>query len=301
MVHVRFSRWILFIGFLWWCAEFGLCAAQVPALSDADLPALLARLKAKRVVNGKLAEQYTSDEFWHNLNFDKSGKTTVDESAKYENVFVEGLPYRKKIEANGKPLAGKAAAAEEGRYEKAVRERRGMTTEQKRMSLHKTWHSSLPDCCLATLFSNHIAGFEQIDGRDAVVVESVPRPDAKPKDDAERSALGWKQKSWIDLTETMFARMEVESLNDTNHMGKGTTTRIDFERVIDSAPDGDQAGQVVWLPRRIVSKGRFKMLWMDIRMTTEQTWTNYKKFHVDMRLLEDTVTQVGEGAGNSEE
>lgn len=263
-------------------------------MSDSELNAFLAHVQANVAFNARLTQQYTSDEFFHNRNFDKNGTTTVDESAKYENVFVEGLPYRKRVEANGKPLAGKEANAEQTRYDKAVRERRAMTTEQKRMSLHRTWHFSLPMCCLATLFSNHLVGYEQIDGRDVLVVESFPRPDAKPADKNERGALGWKQKSWIDLADAMFARIEAESLSDQNHIAKGATVRMDFERVIDTQPGEGQKNRAVWLLRAHTSQFRFKLLWVAATGTTEQTWSNFKKFHVDMRLLDDSVVPIDE-------
>ena len=296
MIDRRRPCWPMFIGYLIWCSGSGAPpAAQAPAQPVANLPALLAQVQANVAKNGKLLEQYTSDEFWHNRNFDKNGKITLDESAKYENVFVEGLPYRKKVEANGKPLAGKEAAAEEERYEKAVSERRLMTTEQKRMSLHMTWHSSLPMCCLSTLFSNRIAGYEQVGGREMVVVESVPRAGAKPSNDDERSALGWREKSWIDLADAMLARVEAESLVDKNHMVRGMTIRMDFDRAIDAPATDGNAERPVWLLRSITNQFRFRFLWAEGSGITEQSWTNYKKFHVDIRLLEDTVTPTNDG------
>lgn len=286
-------RWMMLFGLLLWCAASGTASfAQTLPLSDAELPVLLARVRENIASNGKLAEQYTCDEFWRNQNFDKNGKATVDESAKYENLFVEGLPYRKKVETNGKPLAGNDAAAEEKRYAKAARERRAMTIEQKRMSLHRTWRSSFPDCCLLTLFENRIVGYEQIGGRDMIVVESVPRPGAEPKNDDEKSALNWKQKSWIDLSDAMFARLDMEKLDDNNHMAKGTRVRIEFDRVIDVPSDNAHVERAVWLQRSSTVQFRFKMLWIDGTGVTEQKWSNYKKFHVDMQLLDDTVKPV---------
>lgn len=251
-------------------------------------------MKASQQKNGKLAQQYTSDEFWHNVNFDKNGKKTVDESAKYEHVFVEGLPYRKKVEVNGKPLSGKAAQEEEKRYEKAVEQRRGMSIAQKRH-----WYRgefgfsySLPICCLSTLFDNRIVRHETIDGRDTIVVESTPKLDAKPANDAEKSSLNWKETTWIDADEAMPARIEVESLKDTGHVVKGMTNRLDFVRLIGTpAPDG-QPPPAVWLLESFVGKFRFKFLWVGATGETDQTWSNFKRFHVDMRLLEDTVEEV---------
>jgi hypothetical protein len=275
------------------------CFGQRHDLSDADLPALLARVKTNTASNDRLIQQYTSDEVWHNRNFDKNGKTTVDESAKYEHVFLEGLPYRKKVEENGKPLVGKEAAAEEKRYEEAVKERRAMTTRQKWLSLHKTWHFSLPMCCLTTLFENHVVGHEQVDGRDMLVVDSVPRPDAMPKNDEERTALNWRQRAWIDIGDEIFARIDCESLSDQNHTAKGMTIRLDFDRTVDVPSIEGHPARAVWLLKNTTSNFRFKLLWIGATGTTEQTWSNFKKFHVDMRLLEDTMEPADGNAATS--
>lgn len=270
------------------------CAAAAQD-NGADVVGLLQRLQASQKSNWKLQQQYTSDELWHNVNYDKNGKKTMDETAKYENVFVEGLPYRKKVEANGKPLSGKAAEEEEKRYDKAVEERRGMSVAQKRHWLHTGFTYSLPICCLTTLFDNRIVGHETIGGRDTIEVESTPKLDAKPANDAEKSSLNWKETTWIDAADAMPARLEVESLKDEGHFARGMTTRIDFVRFVES-PSGDgQPQQAVWLQQGVVSKFHFKLMWIGLSGETDQTWSNFKRFHVDMRLLDDSVKEVPPG------
>ncbi|HWG22393.1 MAG TPA: hypothetical protein VG225_17850 [Terracidiphilus sp.] len=270
--------------------------AAAPALSPAgspiDLSALFAHMNTAMQSNGKLAQQYTSDELWHNLNYNKSGKLTDDESARYENVFVEGLPYRRKVEQNGKPLTGKAAEQEEARYEKAVRERRSLSLQQKRSLFHFTAHYSWPLCCLATLFDNRILRRELVNGRDIVVVESTPKPGAHPANDHEKTSLDWKETTWIDVAEAMPARIEVESLTDTPHMEKGATNRLDFIRIADTSASTDKPASAVWLESHFLASFHFKVMWVNLSGSTEQTWSNFKKFRVDMRLLENTVEEI---------
>lgn len=265
--------------------------AQLPA-APVDLPALLARMKTAIGANAKLAQQYTSDEFWHNLNYNKKGKLTDDESARYENVFVEGLPYRRKVEQNGKPLTGKAAEQEEARYEKAVRERRSLSTQQKRSLFHLNVHFSWPLCCLATLFDNRIVRRELVNGRDTVVVESTPKLGAHPANDVEKTSLNWKETTWIDVAEARPARIEVEALTNTAHLEKGATNRLDFIRIADTSGDADKPASAVWLQSHFLSTFHVNALWVNLTGSTEQTWSNFKRFHVDMRLLDDSVKEV---------
>jgi hypothetical protein len=262
---------------------------------SASLAALLDRMKTNMPRNGVLSQQYTSVELWHNVNFDKSGKKTLDESAKFENVFVEGLPYRKKVEENGKPLTGKTAEEEQRRYDKAISERKKMSMEEKRRGLHLTFTFSWPLCCLTTLYDNRVVGHETISGRETIVIESTPKPDARPASEMEKSALNWRETTWIDVADAMPAQIEVESLKDVGHMAKGMTTRAEFERMVDTAGSATELERAVWLQRSVVSRFQFKLLWIGLSGETDQTWSDFRRFHVDMRLLEDTVEEAPQG------
>lgn len=270
----------------------GTSAASAQSTDPIDLNALLARMKTAWQANGKLAEQYTSDELWHNVNYDKNGKKTIDESAKYEHIFLEGLPYRRKVEENGKPLSGKEAAAEQARYDKAVTERRAMKPAQKRLSFHRSYNFMFPLTYLSTLFDNRILRREQLNGRDTLVIDSIPKADAKPANEAERSSLNWKETTWIDLADAMPVQFLTECLTDRKLLKKGSTMQFDFTRIAVAPDVKDAPGQAVWLQSSVTSHGTFKILWMKGSFTTEQTWSNYKRFHVDMRLLEDSVQEV---------
>jgi hypothetical protein len=272
-------------------------AASVPATAQSALPsgaklqALLARMKANAVKNGLLAEQYTWVEYWHNLNFDKNGKKTVDESAKYENVFVEGLPYQRKVEQNGKPLTGKAARKEEQRYEKAVDERKHMTLDQQRGFFHRTFHTGMPLDYLTTLFDNHVTGEVMLNGRKTLVVESTPKPDARPANAQEKTALSWKETTWIDEQDDIPAQIETVALQNVAHMMKGMKFRITWERLDPSADDPSQ--QPVWVVKQSVGQGHIQWLVFGGDAKTEQDYSDYKKFHVDVRLLPGSVEMTG--------
>jgi len=268
-------------------------SAQTTSLpTGKDLTALLERMNTNRKANGKLVLQYTSVMLWHNRNFDESGKTTIDETKKYENVFVEGLPYSRLVEHNGKPLEGKAAEEEQKRYDKAVEERRKMSLDEKRHSLHFSFHFALPVNYLTSLFDNRAVRRENIDERETLVVESIPRSDAQPHDADARTALDWKQTTWIDVQDEMPVRFIAEKLNDNNHELKGTTMQFDFARLVDQPAEGAASGQPVWIEKEFKSVFRVKMMFMNSSGITEQTWNDFKKFHVDVRLLLDTMTEA---------
>jgi hypothetical protein len=276
--------------------EAAAAPTQAPDLKAEDLTSLLLRLEVNEAANWKLFQQYTFDEFLHNTNFHKDGKVGLDYSVKYEHIFVEGLPYRRIVESNGKLLTGKAAKAEKKFYEDAVRERQDMSIEEKRKKFYEVRRSAFPMCCLAALFENRVEGHETIDGRDTVIVESVPRADANPANDYERSSLVWKEIAWIDTQDAMVVRAQEESLVDQGHILKGAKYEIVNQRVVDTPASEGQPEKAVWVPKSSVSHFSMKMEDPEITGTTEQTYSNFKKFHVDVRLLYDTMQVLPEPA-----
>lgn len=279
------------------CCMAGALSAWLQAAppSGANLQALLERMKVNMQANAVLAQQYNWDELWHNQNFDKNGKATVDESAKYENVFVEGLPHSRKVEENGKPLTGKAATEEEKRYEKALEERRHMSLEEKRGFFHRNFYFSLPLCCLTTLFENRVTGEETFNGRKMLVVESTPRADARPATNAEKSVLGCKQTTWTDEQNDVPVRLEAVALENVGHLLKGSTVRFDRERL--NPPADDKAGQAVWVEQDFVSHFEMKIMLMTFHGITEENYSDYRKLQVDVRLLENSVSMLPGGQG----
>jgi len=287
------AAWAIALLTLFCCNGFIAAAAQEKLPAGKELAGLLERMQVKRAANSKLAMQYTSEELYHNLNFDKHGKTTVDESAKFENLFVGGLPYRRQTAKNGKPLTGKDAEKEEQRYEKAIKDRKAMTMATKRLSLHRTFNIAMPINYLTKLFDNRVVRTETLDGREMLVVESTPRQDVQPTSNEEKQAMSWKQYAWIDREDLYPAKIVWEKLNAEEHLLKGTIDTLVFERRKDTASDGTVRG--VWLQTSFRGEFRMKIMLMTFRGTTEQSWSNFKKFQVDVRLLEDTMQEVEEG------
>ena len=264
--------------------------ASGPLPSGAKLQALLAHMKANIARNEILAEQYTSVEEWKNLNWNKKGKETDDETAKYENVFVEGLPYRRKVAEDGKPLTGKAAAKEKQRYDKAVDERKHMTLAEKRGFFHRTVHSDLPMMYLTTLFNNRVTGETVVNGRKTYVVVSTPKADANPSGAGEKSALNWKQTTWIDEADDMPVRTVAVALRNEKMFRKGMLIQVDMER-LPPRPD-NPGGGAVWVQQDSIAKGWARVLLFDRRVETVTRYSDYKKFAVDVRLLPNTMRMV---------
>ncbi len=247
-------------------------ATEAVNLNDADS---LLRLAVPRTINNhRQAMTFAYEIDYENRNYSPRGKMLIDYKAKYEVIFIEGLPYRRQIEENQKPLTGQQAAEEKRRYDQTFAERSRMTLDQKREYLKRPWNVDVPLPLLTALFSNRIVGGELVDGRPSIVVESTPRSDLVPQDEEQERALHKQVKLWIDREDLIASRIEATLIQDDALMKKGTVARLDFIR-----RDG------MWLPSQ--SDVRFEATSHDevVKGETRETNSAFRRFHVDVRLL----------------
>lgn len=249
-------------------------------LNDAD--SLLRVAVPRTIQNRRQAMAYTYRIDYRNRNFALSGTPLADYRAKYEVIFVEGLPFRRQIEENRKPLDTTQTAQEQRRYDQAFAERREMSIDQKRDYLRRPWNVDVPLPQLTTLFTNQVTGQDVVDGRPAIVVESTPRSDVQPADEEGRRALHKEVKLWIDREDLVASRIEATLVADDASMKRGTVARLEFVR-----KDG------VWLPVRSDVIFRAAAGSEIIRGETTESNADFHRFRVDVRLIEPAETTAG--------
>jgi hypothetical protein len=257
-------------------------AVNFPAVNFKDADSILGIAVPRTLKNRRESMAYTYDVDYRNRNLTPRGKLLTDYAAKYEVIFVEGLPYRRLVEENHRPLSGLAAAQEAQHYDQTFAERSHMSLDQKRDYLRRPWNVDVPLPQIIGLFNSSIVGEDLVEGRPALVIESTPRPDAHPADEEERRALHKRVKLWIDREDLVASRIEATLVADDALMKSGTVARIDFER---------KAG--VWLP--IQSDVKFEAMADDqlVRGETLEENTGFRRFHVDVRLLDPNQTATG--------
>lgn len=227
--------------------------------------------------NQKQTYAYTYLELWHNQNFDKRGRLKANESAKFESVFIDDMPYLRKIEEDGEPLTGRAARREEKKYEAAVRARKGMTLEQKQAEMRaKSFSFPFELGLLPTLYDNRIVGTEILDGRPAIHIDCTPRAGIDPKNEEESNALRVHLQVWIDVQDQIFSRLEGELLAPVNGLMPGSHASVSFLPL-----------NGIWLPWQSTFNGRTKLRRSIVAVKTDLTYSNFQKFRVDVRVLDN--------------
>jgi hypothetical protein len=264
-------RWYFaFIGF---CLLLSATAHSLPQKDNAD--ELLKRVVANLKANDLKSQNYTFTEDYHNINYDKKLKTRMDETAKYETVFIEGTLYKRQLEENGKPLSGKLAEEEEKKYQSTVAERRRMNSELKRTPFQREYR--LPSFYEEWPNLFHVArhGEEMIEGRQVVKIILTPRSDIQPGSDAQRDALQTSIQLWIDKADEHPVRLKREYMRDGIYMLRGGTVELFWQK--------DSNG--TYLLIQALTHYRAKYLWETLTGETDQQFSNYKRFAVDVKVV----------------
>lgn len=130
---------------------------------------------------------------------DKNGKVKERNEYTHQVVLIEGKPYQRLVEKNGKPLAGDDLKKEAER-EKKFRE--AIAKPPKKSDDDDDDDLELTDDVVAR-FQNHVIGTEQISGRTAYKVTFLPRSDIKlpEKKRMDRFINRLEGTMWLD-TET---------------------------------------------------------------------------------------------------
>ena len=234
-------------------------------------PALRHAVQNHRKTVGE-AQKYTYTEHSTNINFDSKGATKLHVTDTYDIIFLEGAPYQKHVLHNEQPLSSKEQKAEENKLADVAKAR----LEHRSSGLfHTNFRFEFPLDQLATQFDVKQSGSEDLDGRHDLVFTAHPKSlTAEALKQAARDGVAYEMKLWVDQQDQVLSQIEGEVIADGMRYEKGTLVTFKFQKVNDEA----------WLPARFWFKGKVRYMMTDVPTEAEQTYSNYKKFKVDVNL-----------------
>jgi hypothetical protein len=237
-------------------------------------------------VNWERRADYTWNAELRERHFDSHNRMTSEHQEAWETLVLDGEPYRRMLQRDFKPLPAGEQNKEQEKLDRiaakldqespAERERRAAEREKERRRERK-FLLEVPDA-----FQFHLDGEEKIDGQDVWVISATPRPDYRAKSREGAAMLKVRGKIWIEKAGYQWVRLEAETtatisfgwfLARLNPGGKLT-----FEQM--RVDDG------LWLPKREVLSGSGRIgLVKRLAEEDEVTWSNYKKFRVDSKVV----------------
>jgi hypothetical protein len=236
--------------------------------------------------NTRLAKNYTYQERIVEKRLDKNGRPRKQDIKTYDISILYGEPYRRLLQRDDRPLKGDEAKKEEEKLNKFIakyknespqdRERRLAEADKKRED-QRAFAREIVDA-----YSFRLLGEEQVDGRGVYVIEAIPRPDFRPKQPHADLLSKFRGKMWIDKNEYQWVKMQAEAIDTVSfglflfRLHRGSSIHFEQTRV----------NEEIWLPRHVsVSVSARVALMMNAAIEQETTFSNYRKFTTDSRLL----------------
>jgi len=255
-------------------------------LSQEQMQALFRVVADKDLANQKLAHNYTYVERDVQNSLDGKGNTKSTEIKTYEVLEIYGEQVQRLIEKDDKPLSEKEASKEEEKLQKIIDKRKNESDndrrkrEQKEEKEREDGRRFVKE--VADAYNFTLVGTEQVDGRNAWVIDGEPRPGFEPHMKEAKFLSKFHGRVWIDKADLQLSKLDIEAI-DTVSIGlflarvhKGTRVMLEQTRVNDE----------VWLPRHVTFKldARIALL-KGYKMDGDQTFRDYKKFRTSAKIV----------------
>jgi len=255
-------------------------------LSQEQMQTLFRVVADKDMENDKRQRDYTYIEREVQHNLDGKGNTKSTDIKTYEILEIYGEQVQRLIEKNDKPLEGKDASKEEEKIQKVIDKRKNESAEErtkreeKQAKEREEGRKFVKE--ISDAYNFKLVGTEEINGREAWVIDGEPRPGFVPHMKESKFLSKFRGRVWIDKDDLQMSRMSIEAL-DTVSIGvflarihKGTRFMLEQTRVNDE----------VWLPKQITYKFDARVaLLKGYNVDGEQTYRDYKKFRTSSKIV----------------
>ena len=219
-------------------------------------------------------------------HLDSHGKAISTKRETWETLMLDGQPYRRTLERDGRPLSPEEQRGEQKRLDRETRRLSSETPAEKQRRMEQAegrrrrefaFLSEIPE-----LFDVRLEGASSVDGRSVWVVSGEPRPGAKAKSGDAKMLLKLRGRMWIDKASYQWARVEAET-TDTISWGLflarlNSGAKMIFEQT--------EVNSELWFPKRLLLTGRGRVgLLKRLAQEEEIEWNNYRKFSVDSKIV----------------
>ena len=260
--------------------------ASVPGLIAQDAREIVRKSVELDQANWLRMKDYTWIANETERHLDSKGQVKSEESSKWETVVLYGEPHRRMLERDGKPLSSGDQRKEQQKLDKVVAKLESETDSQRHRCLEQLEKEREKDRDflreVVDLYDLRIEGQDKIDGLEVWVISATPNPGYEPKRRDARPLLNIKGKIWIDKAEYQWVRIEAETTGVISwglflaRLNAGAKLLFEQTRVNDE----------IWLPKfeRVSGSGRLGLV-KKIALEQDLTWSNYRKFQVDSKIV----------------
>ncbi len=263
------------------------------AASAQDPRDLVRRSIAQDQLDWVRMKDYTWQVHSSEKHLDSHGKVESTKREVWETLMLDGQPFRRILERDGKPLSPAEQLAEQKKLDRETRKLESETPAEKKRRMDDTENrrrrefaflSEIPD-----LYDLRLEADSTVDGRPVWVVSGKPRPGATAKSSDAKMLLKVRGRMWIDKATYQWARVEAET-TDTISWGLFLARLSPGAKMIF---EQSEVTSELWFPKRLHLSGNGRIgLIKRLAQEQELEWSNYKKFSVDSKIVTDPSPPV---------
>ena len=237
--------------------------------------------------NAEMVRHYTYLMRQDERQLDSADRVTSRQIRTWDVTQLEGVPYSRLVSREDRPLTAKEQQLEEEKLRRSIEERRRETPEQRARRIadweraqqkrHDPLHE-VPDA-----FDFQLGGEESLHGMPVYVVDATPHPGYRPKGTGAAFLPKVRVRFWIVKDDYHWAKIHLETLDTVTFGGfllrlaKGSHVEVEQTRV----------NNEVWLLKNVDLRLSARLLLLkSLRREYIFTFSNYKKFQADSRVVE---------------
>jgi hypothetical protein len=266
--------------------------ARTLHLSQDQIRDLIREAAERDIENDKKQRDYTYIQREEEHKLDGQGQVKSSESRTYEIMVLYEEPVHKLISRNNQPLSDSDARKEDEKVQKIIEKRKNESESNRRKRVEKQDHDREEARQfvkeIADAYNFRLAGEENLDGRETVVIDAEPRPGYEPHMKNARFLPKFRFRVWLDRAEKQWVKLDIQCI-DTVSVGlflarlhKGSSIQIEQLRVNDE----------VWLPKHVSLKldARVALL-KGVNIAEDVSYRDYKKFRTGTRIVPEADIQ----------
>jgi len=219
-------------------------------------------------------------------HFDSQSHVTSDHQEALETLVLDGRPYSRTIERDHKPLSPGEQKKEQERLDRIAARLDKETPAEKERHIAEFEASRRRErqflLEVTDAFDLHLEGDQMVEGQPVWGISGAPKPGYNAHSREGAAMLKIRGKIWIEKAGYQWVHVEGETTGTISfgwflaRLNPGAKLVIDQSRINDE----------VWLPSRLFMSGSGRIgLLKRIAQEEEITWSNYRKFHVDSKVI----------------
>ncbi|MBV8820062.1 MAG: hypothetical protein JO022_16985 [Acidobacteriaceae bacterium] len=257
-----------------------LAAVSVLQAAAPNVDEIVKKSTANMERNWQAAPHYTY------LERDVETKRGGAQVVKTHWVFViEGSQYNRLIAINDQPLSKQDDQREEQKLQAEIARRKHESPSERAKRVAKYAHERQQDHLMLMemvhAFSFKLLGDQKVNGRDAWILEAMPRPDYQPNTREGKVLAGMRGKMWVDKEELQWLKVTAEVVRPVS-MYVVAKVSPGTKFFLEQAP----VGNGLWFPKRFdVNVVASALGFINEDSTDYETYSHYRPMPSESQML----------------